>query len=197
MALPASTTFSGKAEPVEDGENFDPNMGAMYKSGGNAGGNSAGEIGYGWNADTFANDQLAYAEMADVGTSFWMGVAVRVAADGTSDDFYQFYADDSSSYLGKIVSGSWTQLGSTGAGFATGEVIRLEVEDTTLTPEKDDVELDPPGAQTDSAHASGRAGITASGAGWEITNVTNWTGDDISVAGVTLPDVVMSPRIAP
>jgi hypothetical protein len=134
-----------------------------------------------WNADAFNNDQYAQAVFVSAGSADrCAGVAVRVAAASTDTGYlwYSATAVGSASYLGKYVAGSWTQLGSNGAKWSNGDTCRLEASGTTITPKINGSTLNPPNAQTDSAIASGYAGV--SGYGDSTTNkIDDWEGGNL------------------
>ena len=46
--------------------------------------------------------------------------------------YYGYYGSASNSQPFKMVAETWTQIGSDAAGFTAGDVVRLEVEGTTL-----------------------------------------------------------------
>jgi len=139
------------------------------------------ECGARWNADTFGNDQYAQGKLANsTTTGQTIGVAVRAATGGAAS-YYGFYADGSGggkTFLFKMVAGTWTQLGSLGAALAVNAVLRLEVSGTTLTPKVNGSTQSPPGAQTDSAHSSGAAGIS----GYSVSTsmrLDDWEGGNL------------------
>ena len=116
----------------------------------------------------------------------YIGVAARVGSSGVN--FYGLttdYADGA--YLYKIVAGSETYLGSTGAAFSNGDTIRLECEGTTIRPLRNGALLNPPGAQTDSALAAGAAGLAGYDNGQTYALLDNWEGGNLG-------GVVFQPR---
>jgi len=180
MALPATDTFTAADGTALQTYNaswsincgaFAINTNAVYP-------NSVGaECGAGWNADTFDNAQYAQGVLA-AEVSVCIGPAVRVASDGTSDTYYGYY---NGTYLFKQVTGSWAQLGSNGSNWSVGDVIRLEADGTTITPKINGVTDSAIGARTDTAIASGRAGIC----GWSVNTgdrLDTWEGGNLSAA---------------
>ena len=139
------------------------------------------ECGARWNADTFGNDQYAQGKLANITTAGQtIGVAVRAATGGAAS-YYGFYADGSGggkTFLFKMVAGTWTQLGSLGAALAVNAVLRLEVSGTTLTPKVNGSTQSPPGAQTDSALASGAAGLSGYSASTAM-RLDDWEGGNL------------------
>lgn len=160
MALPATDTFTAAdgtalttysaSWTLNDG-NFAINTNSVHSNAATV------ETGAHWNADTFNDNQYALGTIVAIGANP-MGVAVR--AHATAATWYGFYSDTGGSYLHKNVAGVWTQLGSTGAAFSVNDIIRIEVSGATVTPMRNGATISPPGAQTDSAIASGSAGIT-------------------------------------
>lgn len=140
-----------------------------------------------WNADTFGADQFSECPLSNVtgGTgSAGIGVILRADAGGT---YYRIVvnADGSNNIdISSFVSGVLQPtLGTRTAAFANGDVLRAEVQGTTLRVYKNGVQL---GADiTDSSIATGQPGIgysstLSSGA------LDSWTGGDLAVPGVTL-----------
>ena len=133
-----------------------------------------------WSADSFNDDHYAEATLVARNTGN-PGIGVSVRCQPSASSYYGFYEAFGTMYLFEVTNGSWSQMGEGGAGISVNDVIRLEAEGTTLTPEIDDVEHDPPGAQTDSSFSSGSAGVC----GWDdATNhrVDDWEGGNIGAA---------------
>ena len=182
--LPATDAFTGtngtalttySANWLLNSGNFAINTNAVYPN------QSGTESGARWNADTFGNNQYAQGKLANITTAGQtIGVAVRAATSGAAS-YYGFYADGSGggkTFLFKMVAGTWTQLGSLGAALAVNAVLRLEVSGTTLTPKVNGSTQSPPGAQTDSAHSSGAAGIS----GYSVSTsmrLDDWEGGNL------------------
>jgi len=184
MALPATDTFT--TGPSADLENYGAGNWTL-----NSGGAGAMRIVntvdavhsvnvdenlYHWNADTFANDQYSEATASGAaGSNSFIGPAVRVHASAATG--YYYYVSSDSAYLSKLVSGSWTQLGSTGSA-GGNNLRRLEAEGTTITPYAAGSVDSSIGAQTDSSIASGSAGLSgyAEDAGHRLDN---WEGGNL------------------
>ena len=140
-----------------------------------------------WNAESFADDQYAEIVLSTTTTGFiYIGAAVRVAS-GATETYYGFYANSSDTKLVKLVAGSETQLGSDGAGLSADDVVRIEASGTTITPLVNDVEQDPPGAQTDATIESGSGGICGYGANTTVLG-DDWEAGDLA-AGDLAPSV--------
>ena len=133
-----------------------------------------------WTADAFANDQYAQGVCVTESSSGGSGAAVRC---GTGANYYGYYNDTTGSYLHKNVGGTWTQIGSNGPSLAVNDVIRLEVEGTTLRPKINGTLVAAIGAQTDSTFSSGSAGISFWG-GNPTARLDNWEGGNIGGAAV-------------
>jgi hypothetical protein len=137
-----------------------------------------------WNADTFDDDQYAEGEFSAVTDEreTYTGVSVRVATSavtGYTQEGSGDRAGEACKYLGKLVAGSWTTLGSNNdTGYDVNDVLRLEAHGTTLTPLLNGTEDTDLGAQTDSAITSGSAGLCAWGAETSI-RMDNWEGGNL------------------
>lgn len=183
MALPATDAFTGANGTALQtySANWVINSGGLViNTNSVAPASSGNECGARWNADTFANDQYAQATLvAKEGTSnFAAGVGVRHAAGGTAT-YYGYYADGaSSSFVFKMVAGTWTQLGAAFGSIATSSVMRLEVQSTTLTAKIGGVSQ---GTRTDSAIASGSAGLSGYSTSTAM-RVDTWEGSDLTTA---------------
>ena len=191
MALPATDTFTGAdgtSLPTYSA-NWSVNTGAFVINTNGVCTNSAdAECGAGWNADTFDNDQYALGTLVDTASQYHLfGVAVRVHTDGTTDTYYGFYTNvTGGNQLFRQVAGTWSQLGSEGTVGANGQIIRLSVSGTTLTPTINGVTTNTPGAQTDNSIASGRAGLSGYSAG-TANRLDNWEGGNLNAAATGNP----------
>lgn len=185
MALPATDNFTDtngvqltthNASWTLNKGNFDIQSNALASD-------QNGETGAHWNADSFDDDQYAQADgIAKIAVNA-IGLAVRCSLTGGVGTYYGFYADGydvtGHTYLFKMVSGSWTQLGVRSNDDIVGKLMRVEVSGTTLTPLLDGVLEDPPGVQTDAAISSGAAGVS----GWNdqpTGRIDNWEGGNLA-----------------
>ncbi len=188
MALPATDSFTGAdgtALPTYSA-NWANNTasGAVINTNAYAPAASGAECGLRWTADAFNNDQYSQATLtAKEGTSnFAVGVGVRHAAGGTAT-YYGYYADGaSSSFVFKNVAGTWTQLGAAFGSIATSSVMRLEVSGTTLEAKIGGVSQ---GTRSDSAIASGVAGVTGFGSSTAMRADT-WEGGNLGASAATV-----------
>jgi hypothetical protein len=185
-ALPATDAFTGTngTALTTYSSNWTNNAGVFAIQSNSVHANSAGtECGAHWNADTFNNNQYGQCVyVAEDTDTYAIGPAVRCAASGAT--YYGFYSSTTASYLFKMVSGTWAQLGSDGASWTINDVARLEVSGTTLTPTINGSTLSPPGAQTDSSIASGYAGITGY-SNSTASRIDNWEGGNLGAAATS------------
>lgn len=189
MALPATDAFtnSNGTSLVSHSASWTQNTGAAYiQSNALASNTSGNEMGAHWNADTFDADQYSQGTLVATSSNVFIGPAVRVAASAST--YYGYYLDNNETYMFKMVSGSWTQIGGSGSGSSGGISLRLEVSGTTLTPIRAGSTDSSVGAQTDSSIASGSAGVTGYGNSvstrfddWEGGNLGG--GSDVNVSG--------------
>lgn len=133
--------------------------------------NASNEAGAFHNVETYDNNQYAQITVSAISDAGFVGPATRCGAASVAS-YMHFYTADTSSYLAKMVTGTWTQLGSTGAGAAVSNVIRLESNGTSHRPMVAGATQNPPNTQTDAALSSGKAGIS----GW--SNSTDIRGDN-------------------
>lgn len=131
-----------------------------------------------WNADTFDNDQYSQVTyVAETAADVAIGVAARMAT-AAAITYYGWYASTAASYLFKVVASTWTQLGSDGASPAVNDVMRLEISGTTVTPKLNGTTADI-GAQSDSAIASGAAGLASFNSSTGA-RIDNWAGGNLT-----------------
>ncbi len=140
-----------------------------------------------WNATTFAADHFAEVTITTVSANAFIGPAVRISSGG---NYYGFYGDNSARYLIRVVGGTWTSLATTGTGFANGNVVRLEVEGTTLRAYINGVLWT---STTDSNLSSGSAGIT-SWANNADGRLDDFTAADLGGGGAATSLVIPSRR---
>ena len=187
MTLPATDVFTGSngtalttysANWTLNSGNFAINTNAIAPNA------STTECAAGWNADTFNNDQYSQGTVSVTnGQTHAIGVACRCSTSGGTATYYGWYSDTgqaNAAFLHKSVTGTWTQLGSTGARWTNGLAIRLEITGTTLRPMRAGA-TDAIGTQTDSAIASGRAGLSGYGVGTSV-RLDDWEGGNLTVA---------------
>lgn len=186
MALPATDVFTGTNGTQLNvySSNWAYNAGDfIINTNSVAPDDSTNECGARWTADAFNNDQYSQCVLAaKEGTgNFAVGPSVRHAAAGTAT-YYGYYADGAStSYCFKMVAATWTQLGASFTSPAAATVLRLEASGTTLTVKHGGVSQ---GTRTDSAIASGVAGVTGFSASTSM-RLDTWEGGNVAAAGAS------------
>ena len=136
-----------------------------------------------YNAFSPAANQWAQVTVTQAASNAFVGPAVR----GSGTSWYVFYADNASRALYRIVSGTPTSLASSGTGFAVNDVMRLEVEGTTLRAYVNGVLWT---SVTDSSLSSGNAGMAT----WSTS--TSGRVDDFSADNLAADQTVTASLIA-
>lgn len=163
MALPATESFTDSngvqltthsASWTLNDEDFDIQSNAFATDAASTGYCSAH-----WNADSFSDDQYSQIVVDAVVVNKYCYIGTSARNHASTADYYYWVGQANESLLGKVVSGSSTQLGAAGAAWVVTDVIKLEAEGTTITPYENGSTTGTPGAQTDAAHGSGYAGI--------------------------------------
>ncbi|MBN2610571.1 MAG: hypothetical protein JXB00_03365 [Bacteroidales bacterium] len=133
-------------KPASDGEVYpnqnDTQVGAYYKG-------------------IYDNDQYSKATITSLVSGVVNGVGVRMS----SSNYYAWYSTSNTSYLSTVIDNSWIQL-DTGDPGNVNDVIRLEVEGTTLRCCVNDVldkSIGAGGEFTDASLASGCGGVVGYG----------------------------------
>lgn len=184
--MPATDAFTGTNDTALNtySANWAHNAGLLeIQSNACAPDSTGNECATRWTADAFNNDQYSQCVLtAKSGlTSEAIGPGVRHAAAGTAT-YYGYYDDGGTTgYCFKNVAGTWTQLGSTFTSPSTGVTVRIEAQGTTLTVKYDGSSQ---GTRSDSAIASGVAGMTGFGSNTGMRADT-WQADNL--ATVTSP----------
>ena len=148
--------------------------------------NASAECGAFWNADAFNGNHYAFITRTAVGTD-WLGPGTRHAGAGTAS-YYGFYTQGTGAetYLFKMVTGTWTQLGSVGSvNIVANDVLRLESNGTTHTPIRNGSTYTSIGAQTDSALSGGAAGMSGYGLATLANAGDNWEGGNLGAAAAS------------
>lgn len=148
--------------------------------------NASAECGAFWNADAFNGNHYAFITRTAVGTD-WLGPGTRHAGAGTAS-YYGFYTQGTGAetYLFKMVTGTWTQLGSAGSvNIVANDVLRLESNGTTHTPIRNGSTYTSIGAQTDSALSGGAAGLSGYGLATLANAGDNWEGGNLGAAAAS------------
>lgn len=181
MALPASESFTNSdgvgltthsASWTYNSGTFAINTNAVRP-------NSGGENGARWNADSFNADHYSTITVTSLSAAVFIGVAVRLDT-GSAVTYYLYYVSSTNRYFGKLVAGTYTDLQTpAGAGASVSDVFSLEVSGTAITPKRNGSLDSAFTTATDSAIASGAAGI----AGFDSSSSArgdDWTADNLS-----------------
>jgi hypothetical protein len=199
MTRPASDTFSGT-----DGQNLtDYNSNWVLNSGTfqiqSSSFRSAAastECAARWNDITgFAADQysqIKFIRITDAPT--YAGPAVRLANGPAT--YYGYYSNYYERYLLKNINGTVTYLASFGTQVNDQSLMRLEISGSTLTPKIDGSMDSALGAHSDSALASGWAGIC----GWWGGFGNGSRGDDFladNIGEPAPPLIIQEPALFP
>lgn len=134
-----------------------------------------------YSAISWPNDQYSKATISNLASS--LGVMARCATSGATKNFYaggnnvnEFGGLTTDIHLWKVVAGVVTQLGSTGAGIlAIGDTVEIRAQGTTITLLVNGVSKV---TATDSAHATGAAGLMALHTFVNLAIWDNWEGGD-------------------
>jgi hypothetical protein len=157
--------------------NFTANQGAWQVNTNEACSNSAAtETGTRDVANSYPADQYSQGAVTAINSGNYVGVSVRCDTGGAVT-WYGLYSDSLSDLsLYKEVAGTWTSIATTATTAVVSDVLRLEVQGTSLRAYKNGSILFG-GAQTDSAISTGRAGLAGYGnsTGCRIDNLE--TGD--------------------
>lgn len=134
-----------------------------------------------YNAITWPDDQYAQVKVTvnSTGTGVGIGLFCRQAA--AANTCYRLVASHAASNnieLGKFVTGTFTGIWTRTQAFTDGDILRLEVQGTTLRAYFNGAQI---GADTtDSSIASGNAGIAYSSATSATTLLDDWEGGDFA-----------------
>lgn len=196
-ALPATDNFNGTTGTAlaTYSASWTVNNGAFAIQS-NAVGSAAGGAIEGsarWNADTFNNNQYSQGTVLTPTALLYIGVTVRVSTSGATT-WYLYEVSSADRFLYKAVAGTLTELGTTPTGASANDVLRLEANGTTITPKRNGTTDTQVGAVTDSAIASGSAGIGGyNTAGTTDTRLDNWEGGNLT----RIKDMIESGGVMP
>lgn len=142
-----------------------------------------------WNAFSFPNDQYAQAALTMTGTTTGIGPGVFVrGTTATNGPCYRATATKSATnnveVLRQDATPAYVSLGQRTTTWVDGDVLRLEVQGTTLRVYQNGTQL---GADiTDSTYASGSAGIVYSASSATVPQIDTWEAGSLSQT--LLPD---------
>jgi hypothetical protein len=130
-------------------------------------------------AGTFTDNQYAQIKITKLSVSqSRIGVAVR----GSGTSAYWLYVDSSLYALGKMTNSVYSELRVASHTCSVGDVLRLEVEGTTLRAMKNGVAF---WTATDSSFASGNPGVSGNGLNATDFNAADdWEGGDLVTAAL-------------
>lgn len=187
MALPATDNFTNTNGVQLDSHNANWGVYNAFDIQSNAASpdRANDESGAAYTGESFSNDQYSEAIIAGLVNSESVGVAVRGDGSGT---FYGYYSDvdTGTKYIFKIVGGSWTELNSATSDIVVTDTVRIEAEGTTITPILNGSEDTDLSAQTDSAIASGAAGLCGFDNSTSM-QIDDWEGGNLGVVANAMP----------
>lgn len=102
-----------------------------------------------------------YAQLlftASPGAGDYQGPAVRCQGAATQD-YCGYEGANNEALVFENDGATWTQLGSAGSGFASGNTVRITANGTTLTPLLNGSTTNTPGAQTAATFSGGAPGV--------------------------------------
>lgn len=183
MTLPATDAFTGANDTnltaysanwsLNDG-NFQIETNAISPEDGS-------ECAARWSLDTWDPDQYSQITWLAVPNTYAaIGPALRLSTAGAAT-YYFWYADPTDEYYGRFNTGTYTEFSSRSRVVGVGDVMRLEIDGTSISAFIDGV-LQFSGPQTDSSIASGAGGIA--GYGTEDTcRGDDWGGGVLDAGG--------------
>ena len=131
-----------------------------------------------YNAVAWPNDQYSQALIPVVGTgALTTGTGVALRMSTTARTYYRIVVASSGTEIAKFVAGVYTSLATDATVWANGDTAYASAVGTTLQVRRNGSNLL---STTDSAIASGRAGITHSSTSQVGVNLDNWEGGDFA-----------------
>ena len=131
-----------------------------------------------YNAVAWPNDQYAQVLIPVVGTgALTTGTGVALRMSTTARTYYRIVVASSGTEIAKFVAGVYTSLATDATVWANGDTAYASAVGTTLQVRRNGSNLL---STTDSAIASGRAGITHSSTSQVGVNLDNWEGGDFA-----------------
>lgn len=136
--------------------------------------------------DAYNDNQYAQATWAVIAASDGNGIGVACRAHASALTAYYALGRDFSTtrFLGKVVAGSTTTLDSDSTTPNVGEVIRVEANGTAIRALVDGGEIL---TATDSAIASGSAGLWADSPPGTSHALDDWEGGNLAAGGLSIP----------
>lgn len=144
-----------------------------------------------YNAVTPPADQWAQVTVkSPVVTTADNGVGPMLRAATGADSHYMIFAWDAGCQI-YVANSGYTAIGSVGASFASGDVLYLEIQGTSLISKKNGSASGMPSG-TDGTHASGRFGFFGANQA-ENPHLDDWSGGDF-VSSLLRPDYSHFPK---
>jgi len=128
-----------------------------------------------WPSNQYSETTLGTVSAAGLGAGY--GPTCR-AATGATVTYYRVVGCSSGWELGKKVAGAFTSITSSSTAVANGDIIKLEVNGTSLKVYKNGAQVGT--TQTDASIASGRAGVAYSSVASSSDTISLWSGGDLS-----------------
>lgn len=184
MALPftdAFTNSNGTALTTHNASYSNQNGVCDIQSNGVHPNSASTEIGVRWGGDTFGDDQYSQLVMVAETSGTYIGPACRMASGANSR--YGYYAGGDARYFFKVITGTFTQFGSSGGSPAVNDVLRIEASSSTITAKLNgavDTAVGTSGTASDSSLTTGYGGIT----GWHNSTTR---GDDLDTGNLSTP----------
>ena len=184
MALPASDAFTntnGTALPTHDA-NWDTIEGTCEIQGNAAVGNAAADFSVSiWTGDTFDDDQYSEITIALSGSgTMGAGVCVRGVDGGSGAEGYSLMQDSSGlTFLEQLNNGGSSDalVEETLTALGAGEILRLEIEGSTLRGYFDGTEEQ---NETDATYTAGDAGVAFYDDQGAEFRADSWEGGNLS-----------------
>jgi hypothetical protein len=179
--VPALEPFTGAAGALSGSWTQQNGATTVNKNGSGIGVCSAAAQGFAfWNADTFDPKQYAQLKVIQVtADTHYVDALVRASGVGGSYNGYVIYTDGSSGTLhtaiAKEVAGAETEILAISTTFASGDIVRLEIDGPNIAAYKNGVLI---GSTSDSTFSSGSVGL---GVFNTAAQVDDWEGGSLGV----------------
>jgi hypothetical protein len=171
MALPASYDFAGSGALSA---NFTAQEGTITRASGQGQCASDEDSSAFWNADAFDDDQYSQFTWGVNAVNGYAGPVVRASGTGGSSSNYLFLYEIGIIRIYKCVGGSYSVVGDLGGSATANDIVRIEVEGTTIRGYINGVQRG--SDQSDASHASGSAGFYIFST---ATRIDDWEGGNL------------------
>jgi hypothetical protein len=163
-------------------------------------GSAGSDAGNLYTGSAFANDQysqLTLPVIATAGGGVGTGIGVGVREANGARTYYRVVCCAAGTELGKVVSGSFTSLGTDSTAWADGDIVRLEVSGTSITVKRNGATIGGL-TTTDGDIGSGSASMKYSSAASGTPTADDWDGGDITAGSSSVsPSVSPSSSVSP